>query len=108
MCSRQLPIGRTWSVAGSRPSQLTSSPTLQGIPIVILVTEASYHASYDHCTSKYLTQAGVEHTFIRLEDAGIHGNGHMLMLEKDNLEIAQVILNWLGEHVEQGAKVAKH
>ncbi len=72
---------------------------------MIIVSEASYHASYDHCTSKYLTQAGVQHTFVRLESVGIHGNAHMMMLEKDNLQIAQVISDWLRDNV---AKVASH
>ena len=70
-------------------------PNLQHIPLLILTSEASYHASYDHCTSEYLTQAGVHHTFIRLPDRGIHGNAHMMMLEKNNQKIAAVIAEWL-------------
>ena len=57
--------------------------------------EASYHAAYDHCTSAYLAQAGVKHDFIRLEDLGIRGNGHMMMLEKNSDEIALVIAEWI-------------
>jgi len=73
--------------------QLTN---LRSIPVVIVSSEASYHASYDHCTAQYLAQAGVKNSFIRLADRGIHGNGHMMMLEKNNLEIARVIADWLG------------
>ena len=36
---------------------------LQNIPILLVVTEASYHAAFDHCTAKYLTQAGREEHF---------------------------------------------
>ena len=43
-------------------------PNLQGIPILIVVSEASYHAPYDHCTSEYLTQAGVKNDFVRLPE----------------------------------------
>jgi pimeloyl-ACP methyl ester carboxylesterase len=68
---------------------------LKTIPVVIISSEASYHASYDHCTAKYLAQAGVKNTFIRLADRGIKGNGHMMMLEKNNLAIAAVIAGWL-------------
>jgi pimeloyl-ACP methyl ester carboxylesterase len=68
---------------------------LQNIPIVILAAESSYHAVYDHCTAKYLTQAGVNTTFVRLEEVGIKGNGHMMMIEKNNLEIADFIDKWL-------------
>jgi pimeloyl-ACP methyl ester carboxylesterase len=74
-------------------------PTLAGIPILILAAESSYHAVYDHCTSKYLAQAGVPNTFVRLEDAGIRGNGHMLMIEKNNLDIAYFIDQWVVKNV---------
>jgi pimeloyl-ACP methyl ester carboxylesterase len=82
-------------------------PTLQRVAILIIHGEASYHAPYDHCTSKYLTQAGVQHTFIHLSDQGVHGNGHMMMLEKNNLDIAAVMARWLEQTVEKGVKVAK-
>jgi pimeloyl-ACP methyl ester carboxylesterase len=72
-------------------------PRLQGIPILIATAEASYHATYDHCTSRFLTQAGVEHDFLRLADRGIHGNGHMVMLEQNNHEIADLLIGWLAE-----------
>jgi len=55
---------------------------LADIPAVVITTEASYHSAYDHCTAKYLVQAGVKVTALRLGDHGIHGNGHMVMLEK--------------------------
>ena len=73
---------------------------LAGIPILILTSEASYHSQYDHCTSEYLTQSGVQNSFIRLADKGIHGNGHMMMLEKNNLEIAAVIADWASANVK--------
>jgi hypothetical protein len=72
---------------------------LKRVPMLIVVSEASYHAPYDHCTSKYLTDAGVEHTFTRLPDVGIHGNGHMMMLEKNNLEIAALLRRWIEKTV---------
>jgi pimeloyl-ACP methyl ester carboxylesterase len=75
-------------------------PSLAGIPILIVTGEASFHAPYDHCTSKYLTQAGVQNTFVRLEDVGIHGNGHMMMLEKNSFEIAAVLEKWIVAHVK--------
>jgi pimeloyl-ACP methyl ester carboxylesterase len=67
------------------------------MPILVLTSEASYHAPYDHCTVKYLEQAGVKPTFIRLADRGIHGNSHVLMLEKNNKDSAAVIAQWLDE-----------
>ena len=73
---------------------------LKGIPAVIIASEASYHQVYDHCTAKYLNQAGVKTEYIRLQDRGIFGNGHMVMLEKNNLQIAGLIDQWLRENVK--------
>lgn len=73
---------------------------LRNIPVMMVTSEASFHAAYDHCTARYLRQAGVATDFIRLEDRGIHGNAHMMMLEKNNLQIAGLITTWLGAHVK--------
>jgi pimeloyl-ACP methyl ester carboxylesterase len=70
-------------------------PSLARIPVVIISAEASYHAAYDHCTAAYLNQAGVRNTHIRLADMGVHGNGHMMMIERNNAAIAGVIAQWL-------------
>ncbi len=74
-------------------------PNLQRTPILIVTGEASYHATYDHCTVKFLEQAGVHPTWIKLGDAGIHGNGHMMMLEKNAIDIADAMLRWLSKSV---------
>ena len=70
-------------------------PNLAGIPILIVSGEASFRAQFDHCTSQFLSQAGVENEHLRLETIGVHGNGHMMMLEKNNGEIAKILINWL-------------
>jgi hypothetical protein len=44
---------------------------------------------------RYLQQAGVKPSVIRLANVGIHGNSHVMMLEKNNKEIAAVIAQWL-------------
>jgi len=75
-------------------------PNLKNIPMMIMAAEASYHQVYDHCTAKYLNQAGVKTEYIRLQDKGIHGNGHMVMIEKNNLEIAKVIDAWAKKNVK--------
>jgi pimeloyl-ACP methyl ester carboxylesterase len=64
-------------------------------PIMVLEAEASFYAGYNHCNVAYLRQAGVGVTFIKLADLGIHGNGHMMMLEKNSDQVAQVIADWL-------------
>jgi pimeloyl-ACP methyl ester carboxylesterase len=74
-------------------------PQLARVPIMMVLSEASYHAPYDHCTSKYLTQAGVANDLVKIKDLGILGNGHIMFVEKNNLEIARVIEKWLMRNV---------
>ena len=69
-------------------------PNLIAVPIMVVTSEASYHAVYDHCTVRYLRQVGAHVDFVRLEDVGIHGNGHMMMLEINNMAIASIIARW--------------
>jgi hypothetical protein len=80
---------------------------LVNIPILIVTSEASYHSAYDHCTVRYLAQAGVKSTFLRLAEAGIHGNGHMMMLEKNSDAIAKAMADWLDHALPGGPKKAK-
>jgi hypothetical protein len=39
----------------------------------------------------YLRQAGVGTTHVKLAEHGIRGNGHVMMLELNNMEIAAVV-----------------
>ena len=73
----------------------------------MVTSEASYHAPYDHCTVRYLAQAGVKSTFMRLPDIGIHGNGHMMMLEKNSDAIAKAMADWLDHALPGGAKKSR-
>jgi pimeloyl-ACP methyl ester carboxylesterase len=82
-----------------QPEPARKLANLQGIPVLIFAAEASYHAMYDHCTARYLNQAGVKTDFVRLEEAGLRGNGHMVMIEKNNLDIAAMIDRWVGKNV---------
>lgn len=70
-------------------------PHMADLKMAIVVGEASYHAPYDHCTAAFLHQAGVPAELIRLEEVGIRGNGHMMMIEQNNHEIADFLLAWL-------------
>jgi hypothetical protein len=74
-------------------------PNLQKMPIMVMTSEASYHAPYDHCTVKYLRQAGIKPAWIKLADLGIKGNSHVMMQEKNSKEIAAVIYQWLDKAV---------
>src|SRR5260370_1026346 len=70
-------------------------PNLGKLPIAIVTGEASFHGPYEHCVVKFLEQAGVHPTWLNLGAMGIHGNGHMIMLEKNSDQIARVIEKWV-------------
>ena len=68
---------------------------LSKIPVLLVTGEASFHAPWDYCTVNFLRQAGVKVEFADLGKEGIHGNGHMLFMEKNNIEIAERVNRWL-------------
>jgi len=51
-----------------------------------------------------INAAGGNATMLHPADLGIHGNSHMVMLDKNNLQIADLILKWMDENVETGDK----
>jgi len=71
---------------------------LVGVPVLIVTSESGYHAQYDQCTAEFLRAAGVRNEHVRLESRGIHGNGHLMMWEKNSLVIAALIEHWLDGH----------
>jgi len=72
---------------------------LQGIPVLEISGEASYHRPYSHCVAKWLNQAGVKTTYVRLEDVGLPGNGHQMMSEKNSAGISKFFMTWLDKNV---------
>ncbi|HXP80234.1 MAG TPA: hypothetical protein VN976_10045 [Verrucomicrobiae bacterium] len=72
---------------------------LEGIPVLNVSGEASYHRPYAHCIAKWLNQAGVKTKYVNLEDVGIRGNGHQFMSEKNSAEISKFFMDWLEKNV---------
>ena len=73
---------------------------LATLPVLVVTAEASYHVLYDNCTVNFLQQAGVSVTHVDLGQVGIHGNGHMLFMEKNSDQIAEEVVNrWIKETV---------
>ncbi|KAK7917242.1 hypothetical protein PG985_010850 [Apiospora marii] len=72
---------------------------LANIPILIVTTQASYHAPYDWGTVEYLNQAGVTSEHLKLEDKGILGNGHMMFLEMNSDLVAAEIEAWIAQAI---------
>ncbi|SDA25957.1 Alpha/beta hydrolase family protein [Methylobacterium sp. UNC378MF] len=70
-------------------------PNLARVPAVIVTAEASFRATMDDCTAAFLTQAGARPDRLDLAQHGIHGNGHMMMLEENSDAVADAIVGWI-------------
>jgi pimeloyl-ACP methyl ester carboxylesterase len=72
---------------------------MKDIPVLDVSTEASYHRVFDSCIAKWLNQAGVKTQYVKLEDVGLKGNEHELMLDKNSDEIAKYFSQWIDKNV---------
>ncbi len=72
---------------------------LEGIPVLDVSGEASYHRPYSHCVAKWLNQAGVKTTYVNLEDVGLRGNGHIMLAEKNSADISKYLMSWIDKNV---------
>src|SRR5215471_18235709 len=101
-------------VTNFAPTQLA---TLAKIPTVIMFGDhlgdvsggpANWMTSYEGCQTfvKQLTEVGGDAQMMYLPKMGIKGNSHMLMQDKNNLQLADLLLAWTDQHVEK-KKVAR-
>ena len=53
----------------------------------------------DGCTQtvNLINKGGGRASFYLLPEMGIAGNSHMMMMDKNNLQVADVILKWIGD-----------
>ena len=72
---------------------------LEEIPIALVEAEASLFAHAGPATAAFLEQAGCHVERIALAEHGVHGNGHLMMLERNNREALGPILSWLDDTV---------
>src|SRR5262245_19692090 len=86
--------------------------TLAKIPIVITFGDhlgriqagsANWSASFDGCQKfvQQMKEAGGDAEMMHLPKLGIRGNSHMLMQDKNNLQLADLVLKWIDDHVER-------
>jgi len=97
---------------GVAPYKLQAEPArklknLQGIPIVIVTSEGSFASPGNPGGVAYFKQAGCQAEELRLTKLGIHGNGHMMMVERNNRQVLQPILDWMSKTVEKNAPVTQ-
>src|SRR5581483_11390863 len=91
------------------PAQLA---TLAKIPILIMFGDHlgdvpgrfanTWTTNFDSCQKfvDQIKQAGGDAEMMSLPKLGIKGNSHMLMQDKNNLQLADLILGWIDGHVE--------
>jgi hypothetical protein len=63
--------------------------------------------AFDAC-NKFVQQvkdAGGDAQMMYLPKMGVKGNSHMLMQDKNNLQLADLILGWIDDHVEKKKNV---
>lgn len=72
-------------------------PKLGGLPVALVSAPCSGFGPGCDATADFLRKCGAEVTSLRLDELGIHGNGHAMMLEKNNAEIAAVITDWISK-----------
>ena len=73
-------------------------PKLDGLPVAVVSAECSGFEPSCHLTADYLRSCGASVDEIRLGELGIHGNGHAMMLELNNAEVAAVLTDWIRKH----------
>jgi pimeloyl-ACP methyl ester carboxylesterase len=85
--------GPTLRLQAHTPRKL---PRLADVPIAIVSGEQSFAGPMDAGTVAFLRQAGctqVHH--LRLGELGIHGNGHLMMVERNNEQVLEAVTAWL-------------
>jgi pimeloyl-ACP methyl ester carboxylesterase len=91
------------------PRQLA---TMASIPILVMFGDhlgdvkgpfgSIWTNNFDTCQKfvDQVTAAGGDAQLMLLPKMGIKGNSHMLMQDKNNLQLADLILTWIDQHVE--------
>ena len=96
--------GRCWRY-GQTDEQLA---LFAGIPILIVFGDhlaetfnSFWQVAFDTCNAfiERINNAGGDAQMLYPPELGIFGNSHMLMQDKNSLQIADLILGWIAEHV---------
>lgn len=86
--------------------------TLAKIPTLILFGDHldspnpfPFPALFEGCKQfvSRLSAAGGNATALQLSQAGLRGNSHMMMIDKNNLQVADLILKWIDKNVKYKA-----
>jgi hypothetical protein len=89
--------------------------TLAKIPTLVMFGDhlsdvqggpANWSASFEGCERfvEQMKKAGGDAEMMHLPKMGIKGNSHMLMQDRNNLDLADLLLEWIDKHVEAKMK----
>jgi hypothetical protein len=89
--------------------------TLAKIPTLVMFGDhlgdvqsgpANWAQSLDTCNTyvKKVKDAGGDAVMMYLPQMGIKGNSHMLMQDRNSLQLADLIIDWIDKHVEKGGR----
>ena len=83
------------------PNLVMFGDHLEDVPTVIV----SWKKTLDVCNAYVdkVKAAGGDAEMMYLPKMGIKGNSHMLMQDKNNLQLADLVIQWIDEHVEHKA-----
>ena len=95
-----------------KPAQLA---TLAKIPTLVMFGDhlgdvqsrvSNWSTFFDTCQTfvKQVKDAGGDADMMHLPKLGIKGNSHMLMQDRNNLQLADLILAWIDNHVDHRKK----
>jgi len=84
------------ALEASAPGEYTL-PNFKGIPMVVAVSAASPFTSWGHTMSDFINDHGGSAEFLNFADAGVHGNGHAPMFEKNSEAAIEPVLDWLAK-----------
>jgi len=106
------PTGVKGIISIEMPCATMTAPqlsTLAKIPTLVMFGDhldlqgpGNWAQSFDSCEKfvQQLKSAGGDAEMMHLPKLNIHGNSHMLMQDKNNLQLADLILDWIDKHVE--------
>lgn len=77
--------------------------TLATVPILVMVGDYLGTDPTAACADQMgrINAAGGDMTFVSLPAVGITGNSHMFMQDRNNLQVADLLVDWVGEHVDR-------
>jgi pimeloyl-ACP methyl ester carboxylesterase len=83
-------------------AKLAKLPTLVVFGDHLDDSTPNWPASFADCEQYVaeITQAGGDATMLHLPAAGVFGNSHMLFQDRNNLQVGDMILSWIDQHVE--------